>query len=114
MRSLRMARISVKELRRLQLDGLEPLVIDVRSMVSQRAGRIPGAVAIPNDDIETFVLEGLDGREVVLYCSCPSDASAAVVAKKIMEKGVRHVRPLAGGIEAWISEGHSLEEQVTE
>jgi membrane protein DedA with SNARE-associated domain/rhodanese-related sulfurtransferase len=112
MRSLRMARISVKELRRLQLDGLEPLVIDVRSMSSQRAGRIPGAVAIPNDDIETFVLDGPDSREVVLYCSCPSDASAAVVAKKLMQKGVRHVRPLAGGIDAWVSEGHALEEHV--
>lgn len=113
LRALRLARISVKELRRLQIEGAAPLVIDVRSVVLQQTGRIPGAVTIPNNDIEGFAFDPAGHSEVILYCGCPSEASAAVVAKQLMQKGFPQVRPLLGGIEAWISEGHALEYQQT-
>jgi rhodanese-related sulfurtransferase len=31
------------------------------------------------------------------------------VAKQLMQKGYRRVRPLHGGIDAWIAAGYSLE-----
>ena len=47
--------------------------------------------------------------KVIAYCACPNEASAAVVAKKLMRAGFRRVRPLGGGIEAWMAKGYAVE-----
>lgn len=107
--SLRMARISVDELHQLRQQGIAPVIIDVRSPALQQEGRIPGAVAIPGDGIDAFALDISPEQEVILYCACPNEASAAVVAKQLMQKGYKRVRPLAGGIEAWTAAGHAIE-----
>lgn len=106
---LRMARISVKELERLRQQGHAPVIIDVRSADLQKSGRIPGAVAIPGDGVDAFVLDIAPEQELILYCACPNEASAAVVAKQLMRKGYKRVRPLMGGIDAWIAAGHVVE-----
>lgn len=107
--SLRMARISVDELHQLRQQGIAPVIIDVRAADVQRTGRIPGAVAIPGDGIDAFVRDMSPDQEVILYCACPNEASAAVVAKQLMQKGYKRVRPLMGGIDAWIAAGHVVE-----
>jgi len=42
-------------------------------------------------------------REIVFYCTCPNEASAAQVAKKLIGLGYTKVRPLHGGLDARIS-----------
>ncbi len=112
-RALRMARISVDELSTLMAGNRQPLVIDVRSHANAKHGRIPGAVWIDSNAFEQSLRErALQERvseEVIVYCACPNEASAAQVAKKLMRAGFRGVRPLAGGIEAWVARGHALE-----
>ena len=39
--------------------------------------------------------------EVVLYCTCPNEATSAQVARQLKTKGVRKIRPLAGGLDGW-------------
>jgi membrane protein DedA with SNARE-associated domain/rhodanese-related sulfurtransferase len=114
--ALRMARISVEELGRLIGAGSDPVILDVRSAAARRMDgrKIPGARAI---DIETPEqhLHGLPkNREIVVYCSCPSEASAARVARLLMDHGFKHVRPLAGGIDAWILAGGDVEDDKGE
>jgi len=112
-RSLRMARVEVDELYRMIQDDARPLIVDVRSAASQRSGRIPGAVWIDSKAFErTLSAQGLDKRsaeEVIVYCACPNEASAAQVARKLMRAGFRRVRPLAGGIDAWVARGYDVE-----
>jgi membrane protein DedA with SNARE-associated domain/rhodanese-related sulfurtransferase len=108
-KSLRMARISVAELHDLHLLGSEPVVVDVRPAHAQGEGRIPGALAIPMDKISKVVLDMPVDSEVIVYCACPNEASAAKVAKLLMNKGYKRVRPLTGGIDAWVAAGHGLE-----
>jgi len=86
------------------------VILDVRSALSQSAsGRIPGARAVEM----TRIAEGLDGvptdGEVVVYCACPNEASAVKVALKLRALGFKRVRPLHGGIDAWIDAGHDVE-----
>jgi membrane protein DedA with SNARE-associated domain/rhodanese-related sulfurtransferase len=107
--SLRMARISVDELHRLLQQGDRPIIVDVRSPLLQQSGRIPGAIALTEDVTGTFMSGLPSDGEVILYCACPNDASAARVAKQLMQLGYRRVRPLHGGIDAWIEAGYSLE-----
>lgn len=112
-RRLRMARISVDELSRMIERDERPLIVDVRSLASQQQGRIPGAVAIDTHAIdESLAAQGLAGGvadEVIVYCACPNEASAALVAQRLMRVGFKRVRPLAGGIEAWVERGYGVE-----
>ena len=49
-------------------------------------------------------------REIIFYCTCPSEASAAYVAKKLLNLGYNRVRPLQGGLDAWIKAGFEIEQ----
>ncbi len=106
-RSLRMARISVDELKRLIDRGANPVVFDVRTATARvrDSQRIPGAIAFELSQVDAVVAELPDELEVILYCNCPSEASAAHIARLLIDRGVRSVRPLAGGLQAWIDAG---------
>ncbi|MBP0600820.1 DedA family protein/thiosulfate sulfurtransferase GlpE [Herbaspirillum sp. LeCh32-8] len=108
-KSLEMARITVQELNNMLEQGIAPTIIDVRSPLSQKDGRIPGAVAISNQEIQTFVFDGPVEGEVVVYCACPNEASAAMVARQLMRRGYQKVRPLTGGIDAWREAGYAID-----
>ncbi|HEX3904043.1 MAG TPA: DedA family protein/thiosulfate sulfurtransferase GlpE [Polyangia bacterium] len=110
-RSLRMARISVDELKRLIDLGAKPVVFDVRSVTARArdSQRIPGAIAFDPSQVDAAVAELPDEREVILYCNCPSEASAARIARLLMDRGVRSVRPLAGGLQAWLDAGFAAD-----
>jgi membrane protein DedA with SNARE-associated domain/rhodanese-related sulfurtransferase len=107
---LRMARISVEELDELMRAGAAPLIIDVRSSTARALDphAIPGAVPISLPDIGLHLKELPRDRDIILYCTCPSEASAARVAKILMNHGFKKVRPLHGGLDAWVAAGYSV------
>lgn len=109
MRTLRMARISVAELEQLLRDGVRPTIVDVRSPMSRQTGRIPGATTVFSKDIGDLQLDVGTESEIIVYCACPNEASAAIVAKQLMARGYSKVRPLSGGIDAWIAAGYVIE-----
>jgi membrane protein DedA with SNARE-associated domain/rhodanese-related sulfurtransferase len=110
-RALRLARITVSELCGLMAEGKRPVVIDVRSpTVRAMDGRfIPGALEIDLADVARRSSEIPADGEIVFYCSCPNDASAAAAAKQLIDLGFKRVRPLQGGIDEWIAAGYDVE-----
>jgi membrane protein DedA with SNARE-associated domain/rhodanese-related sulfurtransferase len=109
-KQLRMDRVSVEELRDLIDKNQVQALVDVRSAITQAAtGRIPGARAV---DMKR-IAEGFEGvpcdGEVILYCACPNEATAVKVAEKLRKIGYKRIRPLQGGIDAWIEAGHAIE-----
>ena len=109
-RQLIMDRISVDEVRRLMDEGRMGMVIDVRSPMSQQVtGRIPGAVTVDPQNLKFDLIAVEPQSEVVVYCACPNEATAAKVAKALIQHGFKRVRPLHGGIDAWIEAGHAVE-----
>jgi len=109
-RELRMARISVGELKDLLQGEAPPVILDVRSAAAQsNEGRIPGAITVDDSSLaENLSALPLHG-EVVVYCACPNEASAARLAKLLIQRGYSRVRPLAGGIDAWIAAGYQVD-----
>src|SRR5438477_606162 len=76
---LRMSRISVAELSRLRDAGRPLMVIDARPSESRaRDGMIPGAVAF--EMLEKDATGAGNRGEVVVYCACQKEATAARVA----------------------------------
>ena len=109
-KQLMMDRITIDQLIALIDDGKDPLILDVRPPeVRRQEGIIPGAVpAHPAD--AGLALEGYSrDREVVVYCSCPNEASAAVACLHLRKAGFHKIRPLAGGTDAWVQSGRQLQ-----
>jgi membrane protein DedA with SNARE-associated domain/rhodanese-related sulfurtransferase len=98
---LAMARIPVTELQRMLEAGEDVVVIDVRGLASGD-GPIPGALRIPLSDLAARQHEVPRDRDVVLFCSCPNEASAARAALILRKYGITRVRPLEGGADAWL------------
>ena len=104
--SIRMARISPAELSELLRGGAAAAVLDVRTPERRaRTGWIPGSILVR--DVSELALDR--DEEIVVYCDCPNDASAAVIARRLKEQGYRKVRPLAGGVDAWRGAGLPLD-----
>jgi rhodanese-related sulfurtransferase len=109
-RQLRMDRVTVHELRQLMDEQKVKALVDVRSALTQAAtGRIPGARPVDMQNIAKG-FEGVpaDG-EVIVYCACPNEATAVKVAQKLRKVGFTRIRPLLGGIDAWIEAGLEVE-----
>lgn len=108
---IRMSRISIDELTSLLDSGSSATILDVRTPERRaESGWIPGSINVR--DISGLQLK--PGEEVIVYCDCPNDASAAVVARKLKALGLKRVRPLAGGIEAWQARGRPVDRQAQE
>ena len=110
-RALRMARISAAELRRLMDGAPAPLVIDVRSNVARTIDprAIPGARHVATDTVELHVRDLPRDRDIIVYCNCPNDATAARIAKLLAGHGIKRVRPLEGGLDGWAAAGFALD-----
>ncbi len=109
-RELRSSRISVAELKALLDRGPAPVIIDALAPVSrQREGVIPGAIPVEALRLDSGGATLPFGAEVVVYCACPNEASAARIAKQLIRMGCLRVRPLTGGIFAWKDAGFGVE-----
>ena len=111
---LDMARINVDELyERMQGESV-PVIVDVRSptALGLERRRIPGALQLPVQDVQRHARSLPRDREIILYCNCPNEASAAQAARLLIHQGFRQVRPLRGGLDAWIAAGYAVEDIV--
>jgi membrane protein DedA with SNARE-associated domain/rhodanese-related sulfurtransferase len=108
---LRMARITVDELHRLIGEGQQPVIVDLRtSLVRDQDSRfIPNALVVDFAEVDQWLDQVPTDREIIFYCTCPNEAGAARVARKLMDLGYTHVRPLLGGLDAWIAAGYEVE-----
>lgn len=112
-RQLRMDRISVDELHRLIDAGRDVMILDVRPKeVRKLDGVIPGAVAAHPADSDPVLDDYSRDLEIVVYCDCPNEASAAIAARHLKQAGFKKIRPLRGGFDAWLEAGHPLQRVV--
>jgi len=109
--TVRMARITADELRDLIERKLDPVIVDLRVQSDrERDSRsIPGARAMDLSEVDRHLAQLPKDREIVFFCNCPNEASAASAAKVLMDLGYTRVRPLLGGIDAWIASGDRVE-----
>ena len=97
--------IDVDALRASMAEGDGPTLIDVRAaaarVIDDRA--IPGAIGIELKRLPGDLGALADGRELVVFCDCPDDASAIAAARVLLAAGLPRVRVLAGGLDAWMA-----------
>jgi rhodanese-related sulfurtransferase len=111
LRQIRGAKIEPEELKAMLDGGENVYIIDLRHPLDYLPDprRLPGAVLFKPD---TLVAEGdriPRDRDIVLYCTCPSDATSARTALRLRNLGIYRVRPLHNGYEGWRKLGYPLE-----
>jgi len=111
---LRMARITVEELRQKLEAGENLFILDLRAHVE--LDRVPllirGALHITADELQLRHREIPRDREVILYCSCPNEVSSARAALLLRRNGIVRVHPLLGGFDAWRERNYPMEPRV--
>jgi membrane protein DedA with SNARE-associated domain/rhodanese-related sulfurtransferase len=101
-RKLRMARITVPQLREMMEMGCEPVVVDARSLVANDLeAAIPGALVYRDPEQAVRLKDVPRDRDIIIYCNCPNEATAALIARQLLAEGFARVRPLVGGLDAW-------------
>jgi membrane protein DedA with SNARE-associated domain/rhodanese-related sulfurtransferase len=104
------ARLEPVELKR-QLDAGDPVyIVDLRHPLELLPDpfTLPGALHFSPDALTARHLEIPRDRDIVLYCTCPSEATAAKVAMALQKLGIERVRPLRGGYDEWKRLGFPL------
>ena len=111
-RELRMARVDPQELKAMIDHGQPVYIVDLRHPLDYLPDprTLPGAVLLSPDKLIQHADEIPRDRDVVLFCTCPSEATAAKMALAIRKLGVYRVRPLLGGFDEWKKLGYPLVE----
>jgi membrane protein DedA with SNARE-associated domain/rhodanese-related sulfurtransferase len=112
LRSLAAARLDPDELKQM-LDSGEPVyIVDLRHPleVLSEPYTLPGALHFAPDTLAARHQEIPRDRDVVLFCTCPSEATAAKTAIRLHNLGIERVRPLRGGYDEWKRRGYPCDQ----
>ena len=110
LRKLRIARITPEELKGKIDSGEDVIIVDLRHAFDFEAQpeTIPGALHMDAAELEEAHEVIPRDREIVLFCACPNEVTAARLALLLRSKGITRIRPLAEGYEGWRSRGFPM------
>ena len=102
-------RVTVNDLIELIDRESNPVILDARPIDQRtRNGFIPGSVPIDENSFNDIADRYAGHKEIVIYCSCPNEITAATYAEKLRKVGLKRIRPLVGGIDAWAQSGQQV------
>jgi membrane protein DedA with SNARE-associated domain/rhodanese-related sulfurtransferase len=92
-------------------EATPPFIIDLRQAkdFQHNPFRLPNALRLTPNALRRSVGALPRDRDVILYCSCPSQATSTFWAMRLSGMGAQRVRLLHGGWEAWRDAGYPLE-----
>ncbi len=110
LRKINTMRIAPDELKSMMDRGESLYIIDLRHPLDILPDPriLPGAVRLLPNELIARNAEIPRDRDVVLYCTCPSEATSAKVAMTMRRFGIERVRPLRGGFDGWKDQGYPL------
>jgi membrane protein DedA with SNARE-associated domain/rhodanese-related sulfurtransferase len=91
-----------------------PFIVDLRHPLDVLTDPLilPGALRIGPDELKQRREIIPTDRDIILYCTCPSEETSAKVALELHRLGIKRVRPLRGGLQGWKDAGYPLDEAV--
>ena len=89
--------------------GADFVLIDALAPIAFARTRLPGAVNITPESVDSRAGRIPEATEVVVYCADEGCDSSVRVALRLVELGYENVRHYAGGKRDWIAAGLPLE-----
>ncbi len=101
-------RLSAADLARALAQRADLVILDVRTPSSYAGSAVQakGALRATPEDVIQVCHALARSQGVILYCDSPGEATSALAAQQLMERGYTRVAVLAGGFASW--EGASL------
>lgn len=91
----------MEELESLREQGQLPVILDVRAHHEDEPSGIPGAIPVELNVSLKDLPGDLRDASIVIYCACPHELSAAMLAQRLNASGFTRTWALAGGLDAW-------------
>ncbi len=101
-------RISIEDAKKEHEAG-NAVIIDTRPATSYRGEHIAGSINLPIGSAEDQFKNLPSGKKLILYCSCPTEHTSALMAFQMNQKGVPGTYAMVGGTAAWKSAGYPME-----
>jgi rhodanese-related sulfurtransferase len=103
--------ITPEQLHELLASNQEVLLFDVRQSLDLLAYPeiIPRARRIPPDEVIEKPSLIPQEKDVVVYCTCPSDKTARMVLRRALRLHFYRVKLLKGGLAGWKASGYPVE-----
>jgi membrane protein DedA with SNARE-associated domain/rhodanese-related sulfurtransferase len=110
MAQVRELRLEPQELKDMLECVPPPYIVDLRHPLDYLPDPrvLPGAVRIGPSEIARHAARIPRDRDVILYCTCPSEETSAKIALQLHRLGITRVRPLRGGFDGWKKAGFPL------
>jgi membrane protein DedA with SNARE-associated domain/rhodanese-related sulfurtransferase len=88
----------------------QPYIVDLRHPLDYLPDPrvLPGAIRIGPTELALHAEAIPRDRDIILYCTCPSEETSAKVALQLIRLGIVRVRPLRGGFDGWKKAGYPL------
>ena len=94
--------------------NIAPFIVDLRhprdNLPDPRV--LPGTVRVSPAELTAHSAQLPRDRDLILYCTCPSEETSGKVALQLHKLGISRVRPLRGGFEGWRNAGYPLIDYV--
>src|SRR5277367_3534090 len=93
-----------------------PFIVDLRHPLDYLPDPrvLPGALRIGPNELKQHSEIIPRDRDVILYCTCPSEETSAKLALQLHKMGVYRVRPLRGGFDGWKEAGYPLVDYISD
>ena len=101
-------RVTSREARARIEAGEAMVIVDVRSAAAFQAEHIEGAVNIPLSALKDRYAELPKDKTILLYCTCPAEASSAAAARELHGYGYDKLLVLLVGLNDWAAQGYPV------
>lgn len=92
--------ITAEEAKKLMDSEKDRIILDVRSREEFDQGHIPGAILIPNTEIEAKAADLLPDKDQLILVYCRSGRRSKLAAQSLADLGYTNIREF-GGILDW-------------
>ena len=92
--------ITAEEARKLMDSEKDRIILDVRSQEEYDQGHIPGAILIPDTEIEAKAADLLPDKDQLILVYCRSGRRSKLAAQSLADLGYTNIREF-GGILDW-------------
>lgn len=98
----RLVRISPHEVAQLLAEDHDFVILDARSTLarSEDPRSLPRSIFLDQQQAIDVLPKGRPDQTIVTFCTCPNEASAALLAEQLIKAGYGRVRVLTGGTDA--------------
>ncbi|HUZ04633.1 MAG TPA: rhodanese-like domain-containing protein [Acidobacteriaceae bacterium] len=107
---VRTMRVAPQDLKAMLDRGEDVYIVDLRHPLDYLPDPriLPGAVRLLPNELMKHNADLPRDRDIILYCTCPSEATSAKVALTMRRFGIERIRPLRGGFDEWKQLGYPL------